>query len=222
MIETLLSALALVILALVYFGRARCGFLGLGTTMCAIRTSTEICSFFPPSHLGGGDYILGPCPTPTPTPTPNPSAPPSQSPTNCTPSATEYNLCLDVQQGVPVRDHGFFTSAAKRWEGVVVGDLSDINSSAILDKFPDTGLPYDGCQYPEIIDDLYICGRYASVDGGGGVLAFAGPTFWRLPSFLPITGRMTIDVADLASLKAGNDLFNVVLHEMGHVLGKKC
>jgi hypothetical protein len=102
-----------------------------------------------------------------------------------------------------------------------VGDLSEINSSAILDKFPDTGLPYAGCQYPEIIDDLYICGRYAPVDGGGGVLAFAGPTFWRLPSFLPITGRMTIDVADVASLKAGDDLFNVVLHEMGHVLGKK-
>ena len=221
MIEALLSVLVSLVplFLLAYFGTARCGFLGLGTTMCALDTSLEICLYFPLFHLGG-DYVLGRCP---PTPSQSPSAPPSQSPTStdCTSSATDYSLCLDLEQSIPVLDHGFFISAATRWEGVVVGELSDINSSAILDRFPATGLPYEGCLYPEIIDDLYICARYAPVDGGGGVLAFAGPTFWRLPSFLPITGRMTIDAADVASLKAGGDLVNVVLHEMGHVLGKK-
>ena len=133
---------------------------------------------------------------------------------------TEFNICLDIEQGVPTTDHYVFTAAAARWEQAVVNDLEDVESSVILDTFPDTGLPYEGCVYPEIIDDLYICGRYAPIDGRGLVLASAGPTFWRLPSFLPITGRITIDSADMASLTTGDELSNVVLHEMGHVLGK--
>jgi len=94
-----------------------------------------------------------------------------------------------------------FQQAANLWAQVIVGDLPDASYNGIA------------------VDDLLIDASASSIDGPGGILGSAGPDRYRLGSNLPYHGSMSFDSADLASLEAGGDLFNVVLHEMGHVIG---
>jgi len=226
-----------------FFGRfcfhnERCGFWRLGKIMSrnpradddeeATTECEQICTYFS-LFASVKQYQCGACPEIAPSCTPSqepsvvPSAQPSLAPSSL-PTAplpdTEYNVYLDLEAGVPIADQSLFVNAAARWEEVVVGDLSDIVSQQILDLFPgEEGLPPAGCEYPTLIDDLYVCATYKSVDGPGGVLASAAPTFWRTPSFLTITGAMVFDTADILALKAGGNFANVILHEMGHILG---
>jgi hypothetical protein len=67
---------------------------------------------------------------------------------------------------------------------------------------------------------LYICAKYASIDGNGRVLGYSGPTAFRSGrDGLPITGRMVLDTADLVSMKGNGTFAMAILHEMGHMLG---
>ena len=52
-----------------------------------------------------------------------------------------------------------------------------------------------------------------------GTLGQAGPRFVRSDTQLPLLGNMTFDSADLADLEQDGSLINVIIHEMGHVLG---
>jgi hypothetical protein len=90
-------------------------------------------------------------------------------------------------------------TAVGRWE------------QAVLSELPDAGE----------IDDLQITVIGAGVDGPGGVLAFAGPRAFRAPQpdgkpGLPITGEITIDLVDAV---ASRGFVDVVVHEIGHVMG---
>ncbi len=71
----------------------------------------------------------------------------------------------------------------------------------------------------ETIDDVLIEARGLSIDGPNGVLGRAGPTRLRSGSLLPVTGVMEFDIGDLARLEAEGGLLDVIIHEMGHVLG---
>jgi hypothetical protein len=51
------------------------------------------------------------------------------------------------------------------------------------------------------------------------ILGQAGPVDLRPGSFLPATGVMSFDSADLAQMQDDGSLTSVVVHEMGHVLG---
>ena len=97
----------------------------------------------------------------------------------------------------------YFDNAAARWAEIIVGDLPDVNSS--------NGL----------IDDLLIDASVAAIDGQSGILAQAGFRGLRSPTQggLPYSGVMTFDSADIAGMIANNTFGDVVLHEMGHVLG---
>ena len=57
------------------------------------------------------------------------------------------------------------------------------------------------------------------IDGPGGTLARAGACWRRAGTLMPLYGRMEFDVADLQRLERRGTLEDVVLHEMGHVLG---
>ena len=61
-----------------------------------------------------------------------------------------------------------------------------------------------------------------SIDGPGLILGQAGPCYFRgsgsFPNLISI-GIMTFDTFDLAALSAQGELNDVILHEMGHVLG---
>lgn len=112
-----------------------------------------------------------------------------------------------------------FDSAAVKWERLVFGDLANVTlSNLTITTGPCTDIP----TLNETVDDLIIYAKVESIDGPGGTLGSAGPCVIRVsgpnPS-LPLIGRMRLDSADLAQLETSGHLKDVILHEMGHVLG---
>ena len=107
-----------------------------------------------------------------------------------------------------------FLDAADRWEVLLIGDLTDIPISVSAGSCG-PGSP----ALNETIDDLVIFATIDSIDGPGNVLGQAGPCFIRTSNELPLAGAMIFDEADLADLEAAGRLDDVILHEMGHVIG---
>jgi subtilisin family serine protease len=97
-----------------------------------------------------------------------------------------------------------FQQAASRWEQIIVGDLPNVTD-------PVTG---------RLIDDVLIEATGPAIDGSGGILGAAGPTDLRPGAGgLPWKGVMFFDSADIARMEADGTFRDVILHEMGHVLG---
>jgi hypothetical protein len=69
------------------------------------------------------------------------------------------------------------------------------------------------------VDDVLIFVEITDIDGPGRVLGSAGPCYIRISNFLPIVGSVHLDAADLAVMEQNGTLDDVVLHEIGHVLG---
>ncbi|GMN10515.1 leishmanolysin-related zinc metalloendopeptidase [Croceitalea sp. MTPC9] len=95
-----------------------------------------------------------------------------------------------------------FEEASSRWSELITGDLPRVQLA-------------NG----EIIEDVRIDAQAVNIDGSLGILGQAGPTQLRAESFLPATGIMQFDTADLARLEAEDSLKDAIIHEMGHVLG---
>ncbi|OHB78686.1 MAG: hypothetical protein A2W31_00905, partial [Planctomycetes bacterium RBG_16_64_10] len=87
--------------------------------------------------------------------------------------------------------------AASRWSEIILGDLPPVGD----------------------IDDLRIFASGLSIDGPGGTYGRGGPTDVRQDIGLPSQGNMELDLADIAALEDAGQLVELVLHEMGHVLG---
>ena len=95
-----------------------------------------------------------------------------------------------------------FQAAAARWSEIIVADMPDVT--------------YQG----RTIDDLEIAASAPAIDGAGGVLGQAGPERVRMDgTFLPYLGVMEFDSADVAGMVANGTFEDVILHEMGHVIG---
>lgn len=112
------------------------------------------------------------------------------------PSVSNFDITLNLS-GMSPAQIAIFQQAAARWAEIIVGDVPDVGS----------------------IDDLLIDGSLVAIDGVGGILGQAGPTAVRGGSFLPYTGVMQFDSADVAQLMLDGEFDEVILHEMGHVLG---
>jgi hypothetical protein len=110
-----------------------------------------------------------------------------------------------------------FATAAARWEELVVGDLEDVTVALPASGSCGRGEPaYDGT-----IDDLVIFAT-SFTEGVGGLLGSAGPCLYRssgADAGTHLVGLMRFDTADLANLEAQGALVDVIVHEMGHVLG---
>jgi len=108
-----------------------------------------------------------------------------------------------------------FAQAATRWETIITGDLPTqaLNVSAGSCNSPDA--------IADSVDDVLIVVRLEVIDGPGAVLGSAGPCFARTATNggLTVLGTMRFDTADLANLENAGSFANVILHEMGHVLG---
>ena len=107
-----------------------------------------------------------------------------------------------------------FTAAQQRWESLIVGDLSDVGLNA---QAGDCGDNSPAIQ--RVVDDVLILVTLEDIDGPGGTLGAAGPCIIRLNNRLTVLGQMRFDVADLDALERAGMLPQVILHEMGHVLG---
>lgn len=108
-----------------------------------------------------------------------------------------------------------FDDAAAGWEFLLVGELGD----QAVDRPAGT---CGGANIPavsETITNLVIYVEVTEIDGPFGVLGQAGPCDIRAGTNFPALGGMFFDSADINRLETDGDLENVVLHEMGHVLG---
>jgi len=111
-----------------------------------------------------------------------------------------------------------FTTAAAKWESIVVGDQSDITFTSGFSAGT-CGASTGGTAPGTLIDDLLIFAAVVPIDGVSGVLGNASPCHTRNSNGIPVTGSMRFDVADVNNLEANGTLASVITHEMGHVLG---
>ncbi|HMP60872.1 MAG TPA: leishmanolysin-related zinc metalloendopeptidase [Gemmatales bacterium] len=116
------------------------------------------------------------------------------------PPTSGFNIELRMT-GLTPSQQAIFLQAARRWESIIVADIPDVVING------------------RRIDDLLIDASAITIDGQGNVLGRAGPTMVRAGSMLPFHGIMEFDIADLAWMQSQGLLFDVVLHEIGHILG---
>jgi len=120
--------------------------------------------------------------------------------------APGYTIEIHFLGGLTPGQKAAFKHAANRWTHAITGDLPDV----IVDG--------------KKINNLRITAQGAPIDGVGTILGQAGPGFLRpsnagAAAFLPATGEMQFDSADLADMEANRTLDDVITHEMGHVIG---
>ena len=132
----------------------------------------------------------------------------NQTAPNVAPSSQFDIEIIFADNNLTASQKAIFTTAENTWEQIIIGDVPDAN---------DVELPSGGTQ--AFIDDLVIEATAPAIDGSGGILGQAGPRLVRGGGGLPLTGIMQFDSADLADLENSGQLNDVILHEMGHVLG---
>lgn len=112
-----------------------------------------------------------------------------------------FKIEVNFLGGLTDSQKTIFQVAADRWSEIIVGNLPSINT--------DIG----------VVDDVVIDAEGKALDGFGGILGRAGPTRVRPGSLLPARGIMEFDSADLRRMEDDGELIDVIIHEMGHVLG---
>ena len=110
----------------------------------------------------------------------------------------------------------FFRAAAARWESIITGDVPDA-SGTIPARSCGNNFRTPSLQGP--FDDLVIHVLLQPIDGPGAVLGAAGACLVRSEGLLPLYGLMFFDTDDLATIEQAGVLDEVIVHEMGHVLG---
>ena len=127
-----------------------------------------------------------------------------------------FDIELEFLSFVPPAHEAAFRDAAAWWESTLRDtELQDIPLPAGQRTCSDTPPLSAG----RTIDNLVILVSVVEIDGPLGTLGRAGPCLIRTSSLLPILGRMRFDVADFDRVEQTGDLFELILHEMAHVLG---
>ena len=121
--------------------------------------------------------------------------------TTSEPAASNFTIDVRFLGGLTTAQRDAFDAAAARWSEIITGDLPDIVVAG------------------SVVDDVQIDAEGIAIDGPGSILGQAGPTRLRPGSFLPASGVMSFDSADLARMESDGSLVRVIIHEMGHVLG---
>jgi hypothetical protein len=130
-------------------------------------------------------------------------------------TASQFDIDVRfIGEGGTERQRQSFASAAARWRRVITGD---IGTTAL-------NVPAGECAswipaVRESVNDLVIFVRLTGIDGPGKILGQASPCYVNSTSKLPMLGFFELDVDDLTKLLDRGTLDDVVLHEMGHILG---
>jgi hypothetical protein len=144
------------------------------------------------------------------------SEPDASSVTSDAPVESEFDIDLvfveDSESSEAVVEA--FERAEAFWEELIVGDLPDVTTRRQPCNGPDVYVEGD-------VDDLVIFVAVGPIDGRDGVLGAAGPCLGRptMQGGLPLAGFMQFDVEDLERYAQQGRLDEVIIHEMGHVLG---
>ncbi len=109
-----------------------------------------------------------------------------------------------------------FENAERLWEEAITGNLpwATLREGELRTCLSRGGIDLEA-DGDRIVNDMLIYASIEQIDGGGGILAAAGPCQLRARSELPIVGTLRIDAADAD----GEHLEETIVHEMAHVLG---
>jgi hypothetical protein len=125
-----------------------------------------------------------------------------------------FDIALTFVGTVPSSVQNAANAAAARWEQIIVGDIPDI----------EIGSPQDisecvpGQSVSGTIDDIRIFIEVGTFDNAS-TLAAAGPCATRVFGDLPAWGRLKVNQDRISQLVSEGGLVDVMVHEMGHVLG---
>tara|TARA_B110000467_G_C18294653_1_gene467099 strand:+ start:709 stop:1509 length:801 start_codon:yes stop_codon:yes gene_type:complete len=110
----------------------------------------------------------------------------------------DFDIRVNFGGGLTPSQQSVFAEAENFWESIIIG---------YSDEFAGPGL------------DISATG--AAIDGVGSTLGSAGPSLgtWNSGFLYAVAGGMNFDSADLSSLESNNTLFDVIVHEMAHVIG---
>ena len=124
---------------------------------------------------------------------------------------------IEIQYVVPVSAsrHAAVDSAVAKWTRIIYGALPPVavNIGAGACFSPKTPA------LNETVNGVVIFVELDSIDGPGKILGQAGPCYIRSAGRLPLVGLLQLDTADLVTLETNGALNEVVLHEIGHILG---
>lgn len=113
--------------------------------------------------------------------------------------SNDFNIIVDFQGGLTSSQQDIFADAESFWEMFIVGYQGGIET-----------------------EGLVIQASGEDIDGVNGVLGQAGPnTIFDGSNGITyaIAGTMAFDSADLAAMETAGTLFDVIVHEMAHVIG---
>lgn len=127
---------------------------------------------------------------------------------------SRYAITVRYLANVSARQQQAVSAAVARWQTVITSELVNIPVNAPAGTCFDTQPALN-----ETVDDILILVEFIDIDGAGNVLGEAGPCYVRSDNTLPVLGHLKLDVADLEMMERRGTLDDVVLHEMGHILG---
>lgn len=125
-----------------------------------------------------------------------------------------YNIDLRISGDSTPVILAAFEEARLRWQEIITGSLP---GGLVTLEANACGLPHPAVN--EVVDDLLILVSIVEIDGPGNILGAAGPCLIRNSNNLPVLGIIRLDVADLALMQIQGILRDVILHEIGHVIG---
>lgn len=110
-----------------------------------------------------------------------------------------FTINLNYSASTTASQQAYFNAAKATWEGVISGYQA----------------------YAADLSGLSISADVTPIDGAGGVLGSAGPNTANIRSgkYFTASGSMQFDSADVSNMISNGTFGDVVLHEMGHVLG---
>ena len=123
-----------------------------------------------------------------------------------------FNITLKYLIPPTSRQSEIFDAAVEHWERIIIKDVPSFTGtlpSAFGPSFNITGT----------VDDIIIEILLTEIDGPLGILGQAGPRYVRTDDFLTLSGVMIFDTSDLGLLDELDLFEDVIVHEMGHVLG---
>jgi hypothetical protein len=126
-----------------------------------------------------------------------------------------FTIRLRFVSSATDRQRQVFRASAERWQRIIVRDVPSVTGVIPRNFCGDFGTP----RFSGTIDDILVDVLLTPIDGPGNVLGAAGPCAIRFADDLPAYGLMFFDSDDLDFLDEFGLLDEVIVHEMGHVLG---